>query len=132
MGLSGFEHAYPHELSGGMRQRAAIAQTLAVREETFIEASVAAGARAVIQPGGSIRDADVIAAQNDAFRRLACLGVASDEPIQGRMHVTRALMEAGDGFMAEAVKATGEFDTFEPENDPEGWHDFGAVTILGY
>ena len=73
----------------------------------------------------------VIAAQNDAFRRLACLGIAPDQPIQGRMHVTRSMVEAGDGFLAEAVKATGEFDTFEPENDPEGWHDFGAVTIRG-
>ncbi len=35
-------------------------------------------------------------------------------------------MNAGDGFMAEAVKATGMFETFEPENDPEGWHDFGG------
>ena len=76
-------------------------------------------------------DATVIAAQNDAFRRLACLGLAPDQPIPGRMHVTRSLMEAGDGFMAEAVKATGEFDAFEPETDPEGWHDFGAVTIRG-
>ena len=76
-------------------------------------------------------DAAAIAAQNDAFRRLACLGIAPDQPIQGRMHVTRSLIEAGDGLMAEAVKATGEFETFEPENDPEGWHDFGAVTIRG-
>ncbi|MBY6092977.1 DUF3768 domain-containing protein [Maritimibacter alkaliphilus] len=76
-------------------------------------------------------DAAAIAAQNDAFRKLACLGVPPDRPIQGRVHVTRSLMEAGDGFMAEAVKATGEFETFEPENDPEGWHDFGAVTIRG-
>jgi hypothetical protein len=79
----------------------------------------------------STPDAATIAAQNDAFRRLACLGVEPDQPIQGRMHVTRSLMEAGDGFMAEAVKATGEFEAFEPENDPEGWHDFGAVTIRG-
>lgn len=76
-------------------------------------------------------DAMVIAAQNDAFRRLACLGLAPDQPIPGRMHVTRSLMEAGDGFMAEAVQATGAFDRFEPENDPEGRHDFGAVTIRG-
>ena len=76
-------------------------------------------------------DPAVIADQNDAFRKLACLGIAPEAPIQGRMHVTRSLMEAGDGFMAEAVKATGEFATFEPENDPEGWHDFGAVEIRG-
>lgn len=76
-------------------------------------------------------DATVIAAQNDAFRRRVCLGLAPDHPIPGRMHVTRSLMEAGDGFMAEAVQATGAFDTFEPENDPEDWHDFGAVTIRG-
>ncbi len=76
-------------------------------------------------------DATVIAAQNDAFRQFACLGLAPDQPIPGRMHVTRSLMEAGDGFMAEAVQARGAFDRFEPENDPEGWHDFGAVTIRG-
>lgn len=83
------------------------------------------------QPQTDRPDPSVIAAQNDAFRKLACLGVPPAQPIQGRMHVTRSLMEAGDGFMAEAVKATGAFDTFEPENDPEGWHDFGAVEIRG-
>ena len=83
------------------------------------------------QPQTDRTDPSVIAAQNDAFRKLACLGVPPAQPIQGRMHVTRSLMEAGDGFMAEAVKATGEFATFEQENDPEGWHDFGAVEIRG-
>ena len=38
-------------------------------------------------------DPTVIAAQNDAFRKLACLGVAPAQPTQGRMHVTRSLME---------------------------------------
>ena len=83
------------------------------------------------QPQTECPDPSVIAAQNDAFRKLACLGVPPAQPIQGRMHVTRSLMEAGDGFMAEAVKATGEFTTFEQDNDPEGWPDSGAVEIRG-
>ena len=76
-------------------------------------------------------DAAVVAAQNDAFRKFACLGIPPDQPIQGRLVVTQSLIEAGDGFPPEAVQATGAFDTFEPENDPAGWHDFGAVTIRG-
>ena len=76
-------------------------------------------------------DIAAIAAQNDAFRKFACVGIAPDQPIAGRMHVTRSLAEAEDGFKAEAVKATGEFDVFEPENDPDGCHDFGAVDIRG-
>lgn len=76
-------------------------------------------------------DAATIAAQNDAFRKLACLGVPPDHPIPGRMHVTRALIEAGDGFVTDAVHAVGAFETFAPENDPEGWHDYGALEIRG-
>ena len=76
-------------------------------------------------------DAAVIAAQNDGFRKLACLGIVPDEPIPGRLHVTRSILDAGEGFVTEAVQAVGTFDTFEPENDPSGWHDFGAVTIRG-
>ncbi|MDD9718739.1 hypothetical protein PVW48_18415 [Dinoroseobacter sp. PD6] len=68
------------------------------------------------QPQINSPDPSVIAAQNDAFRRLTCLGVPPAQPIQGHMHVTRSLMEAGDGFMAEAVKATGMFETFEPDH----------------
>ena len=56
-------------------------------------------------------DIAAIAVQNDAFRKLACLGIAPDQPIAGRMHVTRSLAEA--------------------ENDPDGCHDFGAVDIRG-
>ena len=76
-------------------------------------------------------NATTIATQNDAFRRFACLGIAPDQAIRGRLVVTQSLIEAGDGFVMEAVQATGAFDQFEPDNDPEGWHDFGAVTIRG-
>lgn len=76
-------------------------------------------------------DIAAIAAQNDAFRKLACLGETPSQPIQGRMHLTSSMAMAEDGLALEAVQAVGEFDVFEPENDPDGCHDFGAVDIRG-
>ena len=76
-------------------------------------------------------DVTVVAAHNDAFRKLACLGETPSQPIQGRMHLTSSLAMAEDGLALEAVQAVGTFEVFEPENDPEGWRDFGAVDIRG-
>lgn len=53
VGLEGFEHKYPHELSGGMRQRAGVARVLATEPSVMLMdepfASIDAQTRRVLQ-----------------------------------------------------------------------------------
>lgn len=68
-----------------------------------------------------------VARLNDAFR--ASLGGAGGPP--GRVVVTRAVAASGDGFVARALEAVRAFAAFDPGNDPNGEHDFGAVCVDG-
>ena len=58
---------------------------------------------------------------NDRFRRL--------RQGNGRVFVTAGVEERGPAFVAEAICAVRSFDTFTPDNDPHGEHDFGVVTV---
>lgn len=68
-----------------------------------------------------------VARLNDAFR--ASISGAGGPP--GRVVVTRAVAASGDAFVARALEAVRAFAAFEPDNDPNGEHDFGAVCVDG-
>ncbi len=78
-----------------------------------------------------IPDPTVVAAHNDMFRRSLCLGIAPQIVLAGRAVTTHALALEGDDFIKECVRETGNFDTFAPDNDPNGYHDFGAFDVEG-
>ncbi|MEM7711445.1 MAG: DUF3768 domain-containing protein [Pseudomonadota bacterium] len=75
-----------------------------------------------------------IAAQNDLFRRQVGsiapgLGRAEDGTLPGRVVFTHAVAAQGQLFPLLCLLAVAGYDTFEVENDPDGWHDFGAVEV---
>ena len=76
-----------------------------------------------------IPNTERIAEQNDAFRKAICLGITPNEALPGRAVTTRAVHDKGQDFIDKAVAAVGVFDTFDPDNDPDEHHDFGAFDI---
>jgi NitT/TauT family transport system ATP-binding protein len=77
VGLESFENAYPHELSGGMRQRAAIAQALAIEPSILL----------MDEPFGALDDAT----RHDLQQRLVALWQASQRTV---LFVTHNIDEA--------------------------------------
>lgn len=64
-----------------------------------------------------------IAALNDACRK--------SRGSIGRHFTTDGVAAIGPAFVDKAVAALAEFDTFNPNNDPYGEHDFGKVIVDG-
>ncbi|RWQ58824.1 DUF3768 domain-containing protein [Mesorhizobium sp.] len=62
-----------------------------------------------------------IAILNDAFRSTF---------LCGSIFVTVGVHSLGHVFVAEALVAVREFDSFEDANDPYDEHDFGSLVVL--
>ena len=83
-------------------------------------------------PDPRIDQAAEIARQNDAFRRHVCLEAlypADIGPLEGRLVCTPAVYRMGLLFVIACQRLIGTADAFPAGNDPEGHHDFGAVTV---
>lgn len=64
----------------------------------------------------------IIRLLNDALR---CRGIG------GQMALTRGVLALGQSIVPQVVEAVRTFDTFTPDNDPYGEHDFGSIEIAG-
>ena len=74
--------------------------------------------------------AATIAAQNDAFRRTILFCNDTKEAPQGQFVMTSGVQALGSDARLAATKQTAAFDAFTPDNDPYGWHDFGAIDVM--
>ena len=81
-----------------------------------------------------VADAATVAAHNDAFRRNACLALPygdGDPVLMGQLVATRAIHAKGAPFLQASLEAIGRLTEFPEGNDPDGYHDFGAVVVMG-
>lgn len=68
-----------------------------------------------------------IAALNDAMRISGPIPSAPGD----QWVVTHGIGTAGGDFVSSAIHAVMTYDSFTPDNDPYGEHDFGSVDIAG-
>lgn len=74
----------------------------------------------------------LVALHNDNFRRWHCLGVRKPSTfVPGRSVWTNTFAAEDEDFKRAASLAIGNFDGFVEDNDPDGFHDFGAVEVDG-
>lgn len=66
---------------------------------------------------------DRIRELNDVFRTTW---------LTGTVLLTSGIRNLPDTTQSRIAEAVQSFDTFTPNNDPHGEHDFGAVTIEGH
>ena len=99
IGLAGYEHHYPHELSGGMRQRAAIAQAMVTEPEILL----------MDEPFGALDDLTRLELQNLLLELHCRTGVTT-------LFVTHNIDEAvklGDRVLVLTGKPAGISGEFE-------------------
>jgi len=68
-------------------------------------------------------DAAKIAQLNDAFRKHPHSFLD--------WVITTGVHALGQDFVSDAIKAVENFDSFTPDNDPHGEHDFGSFELDG-
>lgn len=76
-------------------------------------------------------DVKIVAAHNDLFRQSRCLVIPADMILPGVVVMTQSLAACEPEFIDRARIAIGEIDEFDPNNDPDCYHDFGSVEIDG-
>ncbi|MGV2114309.1 DUF3768 domain-containing protein [Agrobacterium salinitolerans] len=68
--------------------------------------------------------------QTDRIRELN--DVLRTTWLTGKVLLTSGIQNLPDTTQSRIVEAVQGFDTFTPDNDPHGEHDFGAVTVEGH
>lgn len=78
-------------------------------------------------PRAKSPEAAAIAEINDRLRRAIAFGPGTATPLQ----VTPGVAELGEDMIASAVLAMAQLENFDPDLDPDGLHDLGAVDVFG-